>query len=136
MNEAADIATRAQRFNDTARTFTPPLPIRHAKLAPIKDGIVELRQKGASLRLIRELLATVDGGVGTLLPTPPLPLTTRLICLVVNWWSIRGSADRRFEGRVGVNAPSAPRMASRPREDRRVLMAAVPPRDNREERAG
>jgi hypothetical protein len=45
MNEAADIATRAQRFNDTARTFTPPLPIRHAKLAPIKDGIVELRQK-------------------------------------------------------------------------------------------
>ena len=26
MNEAADITTRAQRFNDTARTFTPPLP--------------------------------------------------------------------------------------------------------------
>ena len=32
---------------------------------PFKDGIVELRQKGASLRLIRELLATVDVAVGT-----------------------------------------------------------------------
>jgi hypothetical protein len=27
---------------------------------PLKDGIIELREKGASLRLIRELLATVD----------------------------------------------------------------------------
>ena len=32
---------------------------------PLKEGIVELRQKGASLRLIRELLATVDVAVGT-----------------------------------------------------------------------
>ena len=30
---------------------------------PMKDGIIELRQKGASLRLIRELLATVDVAV-------------------------------------------------------------------------
>jgi hypothetical protein len=65
MDEAADIATRTQRFNEAARTFTPPSPSRHAKLAPFKDGIVELRQKGASLRLIRELLATVDVAVGT-----------------------------------------------------------------------
>ena len=65
MDEAADITTRTQRFNDAARVFTPPLPTRHAKLAPFKDGIVELRQKGASLRLIRELLATVDVAVGT-----------------------------------------------------------------------
>ncbi len=65
MSEAADIAARTQRFNDAARTFTPPSPSRHAKLMPLKDGIVELRQKGASLRLIRELLATVDVSVGT-----------------------------------------------------------------------
>ena len=31
----------------------------------MKEGIIELRQKGASLRLIRELLATVDVAVGT-----------------------------------------------------------------------
>jgi hypothetical protein len=37
---------------------------RHAKLAPFKDGIVELRQKGGSLRLIREVLATVGVAVG------------------------------------------------------------------------
>ena len=65
MDEAADITTRTQRFNEAARTFTLPSPTRHAKLLPFKDGIVELRQKGASLRLIRELLATVDVAVGT-----------------------------------------------------------------------
>ncbi len=65
MSNPADIATRTQRFNDAVRAFTPPSPTRHAKLMPLKEGIVELRQKGASLRLIRELLATVDVAVGT-----------------------------------------------------------------------
>jgi hypothetical protein len=64
MSEVDDISTRAQRFNDAVRTFTPPSPTRHAKLMPMKEGIVELRQKGASLRLIRELLVTVDVFVG------------------------------------------------------------------------
>lgn len=65
MSNPADNAARTQRFNDAVRTFTPPSPTRHAKLMPLKEGIVELRQKGASLRLIRELLATVDVAVGT-----------------------------------------------------------------------
>ncbi len=65
MSEPADIAARTQRFNDAVRAFTPPSPSRHAKLMPMKDGIVELRQKGASLRMIRELLATVGVAVGT-----------------------------------------------------------------------
>jgi hypothetical protein len=65
MSNPADNATRTQRFNDAVSAFTPPSPTRHAKLMPLKEGIVELRQKGASLRLIRELLATVDVLVGT-----------------------------------------------------------------------
>src|SRR5437870_1797194 len=65
MSNPADNATRTQRFNDAVSAFTPPSPTRHAKLMPLKDGIVELRQKGASLRLIRELLKTVDVAVGT-----------------------------------------------------------------------
>lgn len=65
MDEGADIAARTQRFNEAARKYTPPSPSRHAKLAPFKDGIVQLRQKGGSLRLIRELLATVGVAVGT-----------------------------------------------------------------------
>ena len=65
MSNAADNATQTQRFNDAVHAFTPPSPTRHAKLMPLKEGIVELRQKGASLRLIRELLATVDVAVGT-----------------------------------------------------------------------
>ena len=63
MSDPTDIAVRTQRFRDAVRAFTPPSPARHAKLMPLKDGIVELREKGASLRLIRELLATVDVSV-------------------------------------------------------------------------
>jgi hypothetical protein len=65
MSNASDTTARTQRFNDAVRSFTPPSPTRHAKLMPLKEGMVELRQKGASLRLIRELLATVDVAVGT-----------------------------------------------------------------------
>src|SRR5260370_28523340 len=65
MSEPAETATRTQRFNEAVRDFKLPSPSRHAKLMPLKDGIVELRQKGASLRLIRELLATVGVAVGT-----------------------------------------------------------------------
>ena len=65
MSNPVESAGRTQRFNDAVRAFTPPSPTRHAKLMPLKEGIVELRQKGASLRLIRELLATVDVAVGT-----------------------------------------------------------------------
>lgn len=65
MSNPTDNAAQTQRFNDAVRAFTPPSPTRHAKLMPLKEGIVELRQKGASLRLIRELLATVDVAVGT-----------------------------------------------------------------------
>ncbi len=65
MDEATDIAARTQRFTEAARAFTLPSPSRQTKLAPFAEGIVELRQKGASLRLIRELLATVGVAVGT-----------------------------------------------------------------------
>ena len=63
MSDLTDIAVRTQRFRDAVRAFTPPPPTRYAKLMPLKEGIVELREKGASLRLIRELLATVDVSV-------------------------------------------------------------------------
>jgi hypothetical protein len=62
MSESADIT---RRFNNAVRAYTPPPPPRHAKLMPLKEGIIELRQKGASIRLIRELLATVGVAVGT-----------------------------------------------------------------------
>ena len=63
MSGATDSDTRTQRFNEAVRTFEPPLPRRQAKLRPFKDGIIELQQKGASLNLIRELLATIDVAV-------------------------------------------------------------------------
>ena len=63
MSDPTDIAVRTQRFRDAVREFTPPSPKRYAKLMPLKEGIIELHEKGASLRLIRELLATVDVAV-------------------------------------------------------------------------
>ena len=65
MDEAVDMDARTQRFNEAARTFTLPQPARHAKLLPFKDGIVELRQKGASLRLLGFWLFAF-GLIGTL----------------------------------------------------------------------
>jgi hypothetical protein len=72
MSDLTDIAARTQRFRDAVRAFTPLPPKRHAKLMPMKEGIIELRQKGASLRLIRELLATVGVAVSidTIAPFP------------------------------------------------------------------
>jgi hypothetical protein len=49
MDKATDITTRTQRLNEVTRTFTLPPPTRHAKVGPFKDGIVEPRQKGASI---------------------------------------------------------------------------------------
>jgi hypothetical protein len=63
MSDPTDIAARTQRFRDAVRAFTPPPPKRYAKLMPLREGLVELREKGVSLRLIRELLATVDVSV-------------------------------------------------------------------------
>src|SRR5581483_3864738 len=63
MSDNTDIAARTQRFRDAVRAFTPPGPKRYAKLISMKEGIIELREKGASLRLIRELLLTVDVSV-------------------------------------------------------------------------
>ena len=64
MSDANNDSSRTERFNAAVRTFELPLPRRQAKLMPFKDGIIELRQKGASLDLIRELLATIDVAVG------------------------------------------------------------------------
>ena len=63
MSDLTDIPARTQRFRDAVRAFTPPSPVRHAKLIPMKGGIIELRQKRTSLGVIRELPATVGVAV-------------------------------------------------------------------------
>jgi hypothetical protein len=63
MTQSTDTDAQAQRFSELVRAFTPVCASRYAKLLPFKDNIIELRQKGASYRLIRELLATIDVSV-------------------------------------------------------------------------
>jgi len=63
MSNLTDIAARTKRFRDAVRAV-PRAPLkRYAKLMPLRGGIVERRENGASLRLIRELPATVGGAV-------------------------------------------------------------------------
>ena len=107
MSDSAEIAARTQRFNDAARNFTLPSPTRHAKLMPLKEGIVELRQKGASLRLIRELLLSVNVAVSA-------DTIARFLVEVSSSATPRREPQRRTNRRtVAVTAPQSPPAAVR-----------------------
>ncbi len=58
MKTNPDIAAQAARFAEAVRAFTPACKTRYAKLLPFRDGITQLREKGASYDLIREMLTT------------------------------------------------------------------------------
>jgi hypothetical protein len=113
MSDFTDIAARTQRFRDAVRAFTRPSPMRHAKLMPMKEGIIELREKGASLRLIRELLATVDVSVS-------IDTIARFLAEVSgNPASTRRSKRTRHHRAASATATgaSAPAQASAPSPD-------------------
>ena len=57
MNDAPGAAELAQKqFATAVRNFTPKLSARFQKLLPFKDGIAELRRKGASYETITNIL--------------------------------------------------------------------------------
>ena len=56
MKTSPDIAAQTARFEEAVRAFTPVCKARCAKLLPFRDGIAQLREKGASYDLIREML--------------------------------------------------------------------------------
>jgi len=123
VGEPADIATRTQRFNEVARAFTPPRQLRHANLIPMKGGIIELRQKRASLGLIRELLATVGVAAST--------ATIAQFLAEVSHNSASARQRQRFHSRTRSRSehdPSATfrRFASDRRDDRQVAANAAP----------
>ncbi len=57
MSGIAAAKERTQRFAEAVRNFAGVPPKRFAVLLPHRDGIAELRQKGASFGMIREILA-------------------------------------------------------------------------------
>jgi hypothetical protein len=60
MNNAATTDPATQRFADAARNFTPTASPKFLKLTPFRDGIAELRNKGASYAAIAALLRIAD----------------------------------------------------------------------------
>lgn len=63
MKSSPDIAAQTARFAESVRAFTPVCKARYAKLLPFLDGIVQLREKGASYELIREMLSAAAATV-------------------------------------------------------------------------
>lgn len=57
MSDASAADAPTQRFAEAVRNFAGVPPKRFAALLPHREGIAELRQKGASFGMIRELLA-------------------------------------------------------------------------------
>ena len=57
MNDTSDATELAQnKFATAVRNFTPKLSTKFQKLLPFKDGIAELRRKGASYEAIADIL--------------------------------------------------------------------------------
>jgi len=98
VSDLLDIAARKQRLQQVVDAFTPPTPTRYARLTPFTDSIVELRQKGASLRLIREILATIDVCVS-------IDTIGRFLAEVDGATTPRRRAKRRGERRNAVVRP-------------------------------
>jgi len=117
MIDDTDLAAKTQRFNEAVRAFTPPSPSCHTKLMPFKDGIVELRQKGASTRLIRELLATINVAVST-------ETIARFIVEVTGEPSSRRKSKRSGRERPVIPAITRPHAPATPSD---VRPASAPP---------
>ncbi|HZS54925.1 MAG TPA: hypothetical protein VFA65_11010 [Bryobacteraceae bacterium] len=119
MSDLTDIAASTQRFRDAVRAFTPAPLKRYANLMPLREGIVELRENGASLRLIRELPATV--GVAVSVAT-----IARFLAEVSH-----NSASARQRQRFGLHTDSCsehnPSATCRPLCQRPSGQAANPP---------
>ena len=61
MNDASGAAELAQnQFATAVRNFTPKLSPKFQKLLPFKDGIAELRRKGASYETIADILRNTN----------------------------------------------------------------------------
>ena len=61
MNDASGAAELAQnQFATAVRNFTPKLSAKFQKLLPFKDGIAELRRKGASYETIADILRNTN----------------------------------------------------------------------------
>ena len=61
MNDAPGAGELAQnKFATAVRDFTPKLSAKFQKLLPFKDGIAELRRKGASYEAIADILRNTN----------------------------------------------------------------------------
>jgi hypothetical protein len=65
VSDAAAAEARHQRFAEAVRNFAGVPPKRFAALLPLREGVAELRLKGASFGMIHELLAMAGIEVAT-----------------------------------------------------------------------
>jgi len=63
MNDASSAELVQNRFATAVRNFTPKPSAKFQKLLPFKDGIAELRRKGASYETIADILRNTNVAV-------------------------------------------------------------------------
>jgi len=63
MNDAAAADSATSQFAAAVRSFTPKASAKFQKLLPFKDGIAELRRKGASYETIADILRNTNVAV-------------------------------------------------------------------------
>ena len=102
MSNASAADAPPQRFAEAVRNFAGVPPKRFAALLPLREGIAELRLKGASFGMIRELLATAGIEVCT-------DTVRRFHRSVIEQ---RGAATKKPLKRERSGAPPPPRLAA------------------------
>lgn len=60
MSKAVPTEAEKTQFDTAVRNFTPSLPRKFQMLLPFKDGIAELRRKGASYETIADILREIN----------------------------------------------------------------------------
>ena len=63
MNRAAVTEVARNEFATAVKNFTPTLPAKFQMLLPCKEGIAELRRKGASYETITDILHNLNVAV-------------------------------------------------------------------------
>jgi hypothetical protein len=122
MKTNSDIAAQTARFNEAVSKFVPVSRGRFTRLQPFREGITALREKGASYRHIREMLAAS----GTSVSLDTLGAFVRDV--IEQREPVKASASRRSVRRVSgtMTAPQQPGTATTT-DTRKMPFTVAPP---------
>ena len=96
MNAPSTSDQTNHRFAEAVRAYAPIVPRKWQKLLTLKQGIAELRRKGASYKAITEILRAADVPVSR----TTVPRFCRAVLRPSHRWKPRRSAPRNFPSQL------------------------------------